>query len=238
MSNADTAIAQAHVAAQALMDRKAAKAKANPKPKTDAAPSPRARQFAAAVERNRANSVITLESARRLAPTADRVTKIVQHFAMDDVDYDSLVSTGNTLTLAELNALAPGLVSTVNGEANYRALEMHAQRMVGARVASAHGQASFYETKRQLAAELSSAITNMDRDEDRMGIDGGANRAAFAREFAAQLGVKAYVLMALAEGACEAYAEYFGSEWKPYSKTNARTVSQNAAAAEAEALGI
>jgi len=232
MSNAATAIAQAHTAAQ---EKKATKAgKAAPK----AAGAPRARQFAEAVERSKANAVVTLEGVRRLVPSHEQMANIIRFFGIDDVDYDALVVAGRTITMTEIDALAPALVNTVNGEKNYRALEMHMQRMVGARVASAHGQATFYETKRQVARELSSAIANADRDEDRLGVDGMDNKAAFARDFAAQLGAKAYGLLALAEGAATAYADYFGTAWKPYSRTNARTVSQNAAAAQAEALGF
>ncbi|MCP1203665.1 hypothetical protein [Acetobacter oryzoeni] len=68
--------------------------------------------------------------------------------------------------------------------------------------------------KRQAARELSSGFTNENRDEDRMGIDGQANRAA------------------------KAYAEYFGSEWKSYSRNSVRSLDRQIADAQADALGF
>ena len=73
-----------------------------------------------------------------------------------------------------------------------------------------------------------------------MGIDGLANRAQGARQFAASLSVKAYATLAAAEGALSAYAHIIGSEWKPYTSPsdNGAAVSRDAASAQAAALGI
>ncbi|AOX18720.1 hypothetical protein [Kozakia baliensis] len=226
MSNADTAIAQAHTAAQEQKANKAAASKA------------RARRFAETVQRKDVAPVITVEAVKALIPTDAQMAAIARSFAIDEVDTDEIFGAGYNAVMDEIKVLEPALVVSIDGEKNFRALEMHMQRIVGARVASAYGQAQFYETKRQAARELSSAHANDSRDEDRMGIDGLANRAAFAREFAAQLGMKAYALAALAEGAAKAYAEYFGTEWKPYAKGNARSLNQQAAAAQIDALGF
>lgn len=221
MSNADTAIAQAHTAAQEKKARK----------------TQRAREFQNIVDR-KAAPVATLEAVKALIPSDTQMAAIARSFAIDEVDADEIIGAGYNAVMDELNTMAPILVTTIDGEKNFRALDMHMQRIVGARVASAFGQAQFYETKRQTAAELSSAIRNADRDEDRMGIDGLANRAGFARDFAAQLGMKAYGLAMLAEGAVKAYGEYFGSEWKPYSRTATRSLNRQVADAQADALGI
>ncbi|WP_339078320.1 hypothetical protein QQM41_15410 (plasmid) [Acetobacter sp. AC2005] len=226
MSNAATAIAQAHTEAQ---EKKAAKATKN---------ASRARSFQETADRKAAAPIATLEAVKTLIPTDAQAAAIARAFAIDEVDTDEVFGAGYNSVMEEIKIMEPILATTVNGEKNYRALEMHMQRIVGARVASAFGQAQFYETKRQAAREMSSGFTNENRDEDRMGIDGQANRAAFAREFAAQLGMKAYGLSALAEGAAKAYAEYFGSEWKPYSRNSARSLDRQIADAQADALGF
>ncbi|PYD74311.1 hypothetical protein CFR71_15810, partial [Novacetimonas pomaceti] len=76
------------------------------------------------------------------------------------------------------------------------------------------------------------------REEDRMGVDGLENRAANARRFAAEQGIKAAALVASARGALAAYEDMIGAPWKPYTASNARTIDQRAAAAEMDALGF
>jgi len=232
MSDVDTAMAQAHTAAQA---RKAS-TPAN-KGKGQASPARRA-AFNDAVQRKANTIVPTLEDVRLLTPTHEQISAICRAFAIDEVHFDSMVATARDITRMEITLMADALVSDFNGEKNYRALEMHMQRIVGSRVSSAYGQANFYETKRQAAKDLSNSFSNADREEDRMGIDGGANRAAQARQFAATLGVKAFALLAVAEGAVAEYDAYFGTPWKPYTRDNARTLDQQVAAAQSDALGI
>ncbi|MBO1360299.1 hypothetical protein J2D73_10920 [Acetobacter sacchari] len=228
MSNAATAIAQAHTVAQ---EKKSNKAKAD-------ASKARASSFQQAVDRKNAAPIATIEAAKALIPTAAQIAAIARAFAIDEADTDELFGAGFNSAMDEIRVMESVLVSTVQGEKNFRALEMHMQRIVGSRVASAFGQAQFYETRRQAARELSSGFANEDRDEDRMGVDGQANRAAAAREFAAQLGMKAYALVCLAEGSAKAYAEYFGSEWKPYTRANSRALDRQVADAQADALGF
>ncbi|MEJ7715984.1 MAG: hypothetical protein WKF40_09925 [Thermoleophilaceae bacterium] len=84
-------------------------------------------------------------------------------------------------------------------------------------VRSAHGAGTFYEGKAKVARDLNSKIANEDRDEDRHGRGRHAPTSAErAREFAAQMALQAYALLAAAEGAVDAYAQVTGSDWKPY----------------------
>ena len=66
------------------------------------------------------------------------------------------------------------------------------------------------------------------------------NDAERAREFAAQMGLQAYALLAAAEGAVDAYAQVTGSDWKPYEgqARPAMSVDRQAAAAQMAALGM
>ena len=91
-----------------------------------------------------------------------------------------------------------------------------------------------------MARDLNSKVANEDRDEDRMGVDGLANDAERAREFAAQMAVQAFALLAAAEGAVDAYAQVTGSDWKPYQGNSrpATSVSRQAADAQIAALGF
>ncbi len=103
---------------------------------------------------------------------------------------------------------------------------------------SAHGAGNFYDTKAAQARQLTSAIGNEDRDEDRQGVDGTANKAQRACEFAAEVGLQAYALLAAAQGAVDAYAHVVGKDWKPYEGMAApsRAVSTRSLAMQAGAF--
>jgi hypothetical protein len=193
-----------------------------------AADAPRSRQVATQAER----TVITLETAVRVCPCAGQVAAIIRAFGLPDVDYDAL----RDATEEQIARSATGLTPILSE----KALEMHLQRIVDAFVRSAHGAGSFFQTKADIARDLSSKVANEDRDEDRTGIDGTANRAERAREFAGQMAIQAYALLAAADGAVQAYAQVTGSEWKPFAGNVRphRTVERQAAAAQMEALGM
>lgn len=231
MSDAITNVAAALTTAQA---RKAARTGKTSKP---AVISSSAQRFQRATD---TRPVITFEAARALCPTADQVAMITTGFGLEDVDYAEIRDSVEASFAAMAKTLEPALVSEgFDGQPNNKALEMHLQRIAGAYVGSAFGSASFYETKRQQARELNSQF-NQDREEDRTGIDGLANRAQRAREFAATLSLKAYATLAAAEGAISAYAHIIGSDWKPYTSPsdNGASLSRNAAGAQATALGF
>lgn len=187
-----------------------------------------ARQAATQAQR----TVVTFATAERECPNAGQVANIVTAFGLADVDYNAIRETTEEQVARSAKALADNL--------SEKAIEMHLQRIVDAFVRSAHGAGTFYESRAKMARDLSSKLMNEDRDEDRMGVDGGANRAERAREFAAQMGLQAYALLAAAEGAVDAYAQVTGSDWKPYEgqARPAMAVDRQAAAAQMAALGM
>jgi hypothetical protein len=190
--------------------------------------APVRRQVATQAER----TIVTFETAVRVCPCAGQVAAIIRAFGLPDVDYAAL----RDATEEQIARSATGLTDILSE----KALEMHLQRIVDAFVRSAHGAGSFFQGKADIARDLSSKAANEERDEDRPGTDGTANRAERAREFAGQMAVQAYALLAAADGAVQAYVQVTGNEWKPYAGAVRahRTVERQAAAAQLEALGM
>jgi hypothetical protein len=123
---------------------------------------------------------------------------------------------------------------------NDQSLEIHIQRFVGSYVASACGAGEFYSAKVTAAREMTIRLSNDSRDEDRSGVSGFDSKAQRAREFAAQVGLQSYALLAAAQGAVDAFAAVTGGEWKPYQRTetNDQNVDRKAAQAELDAFDI
>ena len=206
----------------------AASSKVARKNKPAAAAQAPARQVATQGQR----TVVTLITAQRVCPDATLVGNIVHVFGMPDVDYHAIREATEEQIARSAKVLADNL--------SEKALEMHLQRIVDAFVRSAHGAGTFYETKASLARDASSKVANQDRDEDRQGVDGTANRAARAREFTATVALQAFALLAAAEGAVDAYAHVTGNDWKPYEGATrpAMAVDRQVAAAQMAALGM
>ena len=219
-----------NIAAPAASDKAARKNKpaAAQAPARHAATQAPARHAATQGQR----TVVTFVTAQRVCPDASLAGNIVRVFGMPDVDYHAIREATEEQIARSAKVLADNLSD--------KALEMHLQRIVDAFVRSAHGAGTFYETKASLARDASSKVANEDRDEDRQGIDGTANRAARAREFAATVALQAFALLAAAEGAVDAYAQVTGSEWKPYEGASrpAMAVDRQVAAAQMAALGM
>ena len=215
MSQADTNIVSPAAAS------KGRKAKAAPQQQKAQAPAPRPQQ---------GRTVVTLETAARICPNEAVASKITALFGLDGVDYHAIREATEEHMAKGAEALADTL--------NEKALEMHMQRIVDAYVRSAHGAGTFYDGKAAIARQLSSSISNDDRDEDRPGIDNLANKAERARSFAAQVGLQAYALLAAAHGAVDAYAHVCGQDWKPYEgmQAPAQHITRQAAAAQASAF--
>ena len=177
-----------------------------------------------------ARAVVTFDSAARICPNEGVATKIVSRFGLEAVDYHAIREATEQHLAQAAKALADNL--------NEKALQMHMQRIVDAFVRSAHGAGNFYDAKAAQARDLTSKVANADRDEDRPGIDNTANRAERACEFAAEVGLQAYALLAAAHGAVDAYAHVTGQDWKPYEGNTApsRQVDRQAAAARVGAF--
>ena len=199
----------------------------------------RARQFHETEQRMKALAAPTLADVLRLAPDDDRMAKISSVFGFEGGDADELTGLGDSAVRAQYEALRPILVSQYRGEEDFRGLKMHLDRIVDAAVRSAYGAANFFESRRQIAKDAKDAWKNEHRDEDRLGVDARENRSDVLVRIAAEHGAKAYALACIASGACAAYAELMGEEWEPYqSRANRRTLTEEAAAALDDAIGI
>ena len=177
-----------------------------------------------------ARQVVTFDTAARICPNEGVATKIVSRFGLEAVDYHAIREATEQHLAQAAKALADNL--------NDKAMQMHMQRIVDGFVRSAHGAGNFYDGKAAQARDLTSKTANEDRDEDRPGIDNTANRAERACEFAAEVGLQAYALLAAAHGAVDAYAHVTGQDWKPYEGATApgRQLDHRAAAARVGAF--
>ena len=175
-----------------------------------------------------AREIVTFETARRICPSEGVAAKISTVYGIEPVDYHAIREATEEHVARSAQALASSL--------NEKALEMHLQRIVDGFVRSAYGAGNFYDKKAALARELSSAIANPDRDEDRPGVDGLANRAERACGFAAIVGMQAYALLAAAEGAVDAYAQVCGQDWKPYDGAPGAALSRQTLAHQVNAF--
>ena len=173
---------------------------------------------------------ITVELVARLAPHQGLVDNLVRTFGLEPVDYDSIRDATQEHITQGAQAFGTAL--------NEKALQIHLQRIVGSFVSSAFGAAQFYGTKKSAAMELTSRLLNDDRDEDRDGPIGFESKAERARQFAAEMALQSFALLAAAEGAIAAYADITGETWKPYEAplAPAATVSRQSAAAEMAAF--
>ena len=169
---------------------------------------------------------ITFELVQAYAPHAGLAENLSRTFGIDPVDYAAILEATEENIGLSAKALQPTL--------NDKAMEIHLQRVVGSFVSSAYGAATFYGTKVTQAKDLTMKSQNDDRDEDRGGVSGFESKAERARQFAAEMGLQAYALMAAAEGAVSAYAHITGEDWKPYEAPAAPASSTSRQSAEAQ----
>ena len=184
-----------------------------------------------ATRKSPVRQAITFELVQAHAPHAGLAENLSRTFGIDPVDYAAILEATEENIGLSAKALQPTL--------NDKAMEIHLQRVVGSFVSSAYGAATFYGTKVTQAKDLTMKSQNDDRDEDRGGVSGFESKAERARQFAAEMGLQAYALMAAAEGAVSAYAHITGEDWKPYEPPSGSSTStaRQSAAAELAAFG-
>jgi hypothetical protein len=173
-------------------------------------------------------SAHTLERAVMLCPNAVLAGSLETRFGLNGVDFHHIRETTEDFIVKSAQAIEPNM--------NERALVIHLQRIVGSFVASACGAGEFYSAKVTTARELTTALSNDPRDEDRDGVAGFQSKAQNARHFAAQVGLQAYALLAAAQGAVDAFAAVTGSTWMPYSNNPTQSVNAQAAQVELDAF--
>ena len=182
-----------------------------------------------AASRNQPKPAYTLERAIQLCPNGKLAANLERTFDVTPVDYNGIRE-----ATSEMIDRHASFLSTMNE----RALEMHLQRIVGSFVGSACAAGEFYSKKVSDAKDLTAKLSNEDRDEDREPVYGFDSKAQRARLFAAQTGMQAFLLLAAAQGAVDAFHAVTGSHWKPYQANlpASQGVSRMAAKAEADAF--
>ena len=185
----------------------------------------------AAARRPQVRQTITFELVQHHAPHAALADNLARTFGIEPVDFDSIREATEEHVARSAQAL--------QGPLNEKALQIHLQRIVGAFVGSAYGATQFYGNKKSEALDLTAKLRNEHRDEDRDGVYGFDSKGARARQFAAEMGLQAFALLAAATGAVHAYAEIIGEDWKAYEAPTApsSTPSRQSAEAELAALG-
>ena len=193
--------------------------------------APKTAQKSAPARQQPVRQAITLELVQARAPHGSLAENLSRTFGIDPVDYAAVREGTEENVVRSANVLRDDL--------NDKAMEIHLQRIVGAFVSSAYGAATFYQSKVTQAKDLTMASQNDDRDEDRTGVAGFESKAERARQFAAEMGLQAYALMAAAEGAVHAYAHITGDEWKPYEAPvgASSSISSKSAAEQMAAFG-
>lgn len=115
---------------------------------------------------------------------------------------------------------------------NDKATQMHFQRIVGSLVSSAVGAGRFYSEK--VSDARAATARNGDGGEEGDAPFGLESKAQRIREFAADMAMQAYALLAAAEGAVNAYKEITGEDWKAYEALGEGTASLEKRSAEAQ----
>jgi hypothetical protein len=188
-----------------------------------------AKTNAAAKRTKTARPAISFEAAKLICPDEQIAAKVSASFALTMPEYEAIQEAHEQLLRKAWLSFDEAL--------NEKATAMHFQRIVGAFVSSAQGAGNFYSDKVTEARNLTSALTNEYRDEDREAPAGFESKADRARQFAAEMAMQAYALLAAAEGAVNAYKEITGEDWKPYVAPNEQSVERRSSAAEMSAFG-
>ncbi|MEK1897840.1 MAG: hypothetical protein AAAB20_32005 [Rhizobium sp.] len=179
-----------------------------------------------------AQRATTLEMVRHACPDSAQAQRISESFGLAVVDSDGIRELHRAQLIESAAALKDGLAE--------RAMQIHMQRIVGSFVGSAYGAGQFYSRSVTEARDLTTKLSNDDRDEDLEGPVGFDSRAQRKREFAADIGLQAHVLRMAAEGAVSAYEEITGETWKPYERTGAApfapSIDQKAASLQMSAF--
>jgi hypothetical protein len=171
---------------------------------------------------------LTFEMALQLCPHEGVAESVARTFGLIVPEYET-IRTEHTTALKRM-------AEAFEGSLNDKATEMHFQRIVGALVGSAAGAGRFYSTKVG-EARAATARAGDGGDEEHgtpIGLEGEAQRT---REFAADMAMQAYALLAAAHGAIDAYKEMTGEDWKAYEAPTEPAVEKKAATAQMGAFG-
>lgn len=183
----------------------------------------------AAKQQKTARPEISIERARLICPHTGVTEKVAESFGLTVPDFNGIRDTHESLLRQTWHSFDEAL--------NEKAVAMHFQRIVGSYVSSAQGAGNFYSQKVTEARDLTSKLAA--NGEEEFAPIGFESRAERARQFAADLCMQAFALLAAAEGAVRAYKEITGEEWKPYvaAPDASQSVERKSAATELAAFG-
>ena len=109
--------------------------------------------------RSTAQRATTLEMVRHACPDAPQATRICESFGLSIVDSDGIRDLHHNQMIDSAQALKEGLAE--------KAMQIHMQRITGSFVGSAYGAGQFYSRAVTEARDLTTKLSNDDRDEDR-----------------------------------------------------------------------
>ena len=153
-----------------------------------------------------ANRPVSFEQAALLCPTQGQAERVAERFGLAVPDYQAI----RELHARALHDMAAGLAGALNDKAT----QMHFQRIVGSLVSSAVGAGRFYSEKVSEARAAAARAT--DGGEEPGAPVGFESRALRVAEFAADMAMQAFALLAAAHGALEAFKEITGDDWVAY----------------------
>src|SRR5271170_104551 len=166
---------------------------------------------------------LTFETALQLCPHEGVAENVATAFGLIVPDYDAI--------RAEHASALKRMAEAFEGSLNDKATEMHFQRIVGALVGSAVGAGRFYSTKVG-EARAATARAADGGDAEHGSPIGFESKAQRTREFAADMAMQAYALLAAAHGAIDANKDLTGDDWKAYEAPAEAQVEKKAATAQ------
>ena len=175
-----------------------------------------------------ANRPVSFEQAALLCPTQGQAERVAEKFGLTVPDYQAI----RELHARALDDMADGLACALNDKAT----QMHFQRIVGSLVSSAVGAGRFYSEK--VSEARAAAARAADGGEEHGAPVGFEFRALRVAEFAADMAMQAYALLAAAHGAVEAFKEITGDDWVAYQAHDDAPGPAPAALAQDPALGL
>ena len=171
---------------------------------------------------------VTFETAVHLCPHQGVADNVAQAFGLIVPEYEAI--------RAQHSIAVKRMAEAFEGSLNDKATAMHFQRIVGALVSSAVGAGRFYSEKVTQARDATARAADGGDDEHGAPI-GLESRAQRTREFAADMAMQAFALLAAAHGAIDAYRDLTGEDWKAYEAAADATVEKKAAASQMGAFG-
>lgn len=188
--------------------------------------------------KNRSKTQETVaKSANRTPPTFEMAVQLCPHqgIAENVAEAFGLVVPEYEQIKAEHKRALKVMWLSFEESLNEKATAMHFQRLVGSLVSSAVGAGRFYSDK--LSEARAASTRGHDGGEDQDAPVGLESKAQRIREFAADMCMQAYALLAAAEGAIEAYKEITGEDWKPYAAQPESNLEQRSAETQMNAFG-